>query len=284
MLTITLSDHAADQLKKREEARQADFDAQGRMRSDAEAVRAAKRNVYRDKAKFSLESGNFPLAAFRAVQSLWPYGKLPPPPVMESAGQVDKRWQAGNNGESAVIRHLEVQLDQRWTGLRGYKGEGGEIDLILVGPTGVFAIEVKFINGAVHCSVSGWYRDKYDRYGNLVKSHASINDASGYSPSQQLNRASNALQRALDKEFGRGTVRRIVVLAHEGSTIAFNEDSTVDEIVVLKDWDASKSVSGEVVITEMRAREIVTAVQDNHAFQSKHDAVRSANSSKNQGI
>ena len=38
---------------------------------------------------------------------------------------------------------LDNALDDSWTLFKGYRNRAGEIDYLLIGPTGLFAIEVK---------------------------------------------------------------------------------------------------------------------------------------------
>ena len=109
-------------------------------------------------------------------------------------------------------------LTDDWTLLRGYRNRRGEIDHLLLGPRGLFAIEVKNINATVHVDGDHWRADKYDNYGNLVEQHP-IADRKGRSPSEQLNEPAAELERFLH---GRGqpvTAQRVVVLAHRRSRL-----------------------------------------------------------------
>src|SRR3984893_5515191 len=93
---------------------------------------------------------------------------------------------AGIAGEQLVATELGRALDDEWTLLRGYRNRRGEIDHLLLGPRGLFAIEVKNLNATVHVDGDRWRADKYDNYGNLVEQRA-ITDARGRSPRGQLN-------------------------------------------------------------------------------------------------
>jgi len=63
--------------------------------------------------------------------------------------------------------------------ISGYHNPGGEVDQLLVGPSGVLAVEIKFINGKVFCDGDSCWRDKYDKYGNLVQESVPISDRRG---------------------------------------------------------------------------------------------------------
>lgn len=67
-------------------------------------------------------------------------------------------------------------------------------DDVLLGPRGLFAIEVKHLNGTVHVNGDDWRSDKYDQYGNLVGQGRRIADARGRSPSAQLNEPASELR------------------------------------------------------------------------------------------
>jgi hypothetical protein len=83
------------------------------------------------------------------------------------AGREEIVWASGNQGERRVSEFLSSQLSGDWVLISGYKNSKGEIDQILLGPRGIFAIEIKFLNGVIHCDGDLWQRDKYDKYGNL---------------------------------------------------------------------------------------------------------------------
>lgn len=51
---------------------------------------------------------------------------------------------AGRNAERRVADELAAALDGEWVLLRGYCNSRGEIDALLLGPRGLFAIEQKY--------------------------------------------------------------------------------------------------------------------------------------------
>lgn len=135
---------------------------------------------------------------------------------------------AGMTGEQAVAADLGRVLRDDWALLRGYRNHRGEIDHVLVGPRGLFAIEVKHLNGTVHVNGDQWRSDKYDQYGNLVEQGRWIADAGGRSPSAQLNEPASELERFLHGRGQRVTVKRIVVLTHPRSRVGSAKNLTVD--------------------------------------------------------
>ena len=161
---------------------------------------------------------------------------MPSRPRRAPVGDAESVWRAGKEGEDRVAAALDGVLGDDWTLFRGYKNPGGEIDQVLVGPSGVIAIEVKYVNGRVHISGDKWTRDKYDNYGNLVERGASMTDGGGRSPSAQLNAAASRLEWFLEKQSpGAGRVSRAVVLSHDKSELGRVSKPSVDYALTLKD-------------------------------------------------
>ncbi len=175
MKRITLSNHTADQLRSAQQAREAKFQALGNEYNSAVIkIRERKQSAYLALREAWKER--------RVWGTMWSLGKLivvqfsvtPAPPVRPPATDKERVWLAGNKGEQSVSLHLQQQLNDSWTVIDGYRGDKGEIDQIAVGPDGMAAIEVKYVNGTVHCNGDYWFRDKYDKYGNLVEQEVPI--------------------------------------------------------------------------------------------------------------
>ena len=161
---------------------------------------------------------------------------MPRRPRRAPGGDAESIWRAGKEGEDRVAAALGGVLGDDWTMFRGYRNPGGEIDQVLVGPSGVVAIEVKHVNGKVHISGDRWTRDKYDNYGNLVERGAPMADGGGRSPSAQLNAAASRLERFLSERApGAGRVRRAVILSHDKSELGRVSKPSVDCALTLKD-------------------------------------------------
>jgi Nuclease-related domain len=125
-----------------------------------------------------------------------------------------------------VPADLGRALGGDWTLLRGYRNRRGEIDHLLVGPRGLFAIEVKNVNATVHIDGDRWRADKYDNYGNLVVQRP-IEDRRGRSPSEQLNDSAAELERFLRERGQPVTIQRVVVLTHRRSRLGPSRRPTV---------------------------------------------------------
>ena len=125
--------------------------------------------------------------------------KASPGPGRHRSG-TEERIRAGIAGERLVAAELGQALGDDWTLLTGYRNRRGQIDHLLLGPGGLFAIEVKNINATMHVDGDRWRADKYDNYGNLVEQRL-VADRRGRSPSEQLSEPAADLERFLH---GRG--------------------------------------------------------------------------------
>lgn len=171
-----------------------------------------------------------------------PLPGLAPIAVMEPPGTEEQRWTAGRKGESDVTRFLSRNLDDRWILLVGYQGARGEIDHVLIGPSGVCAVEVKHYKGLISCSALKWTRRKRAANGYVYPTEEVLQDAGGRSPSRQLNEAADALQSSLDRRFGKGRVRRGIVLSNLAAELDQIHELGIDFLTRLKGWNLDKTL------------------------------------------
>jgi Nuclease-related domain len=153
--------------------------------------------------------------------------RVPGKPVPDPAdADTEEKIRAGIAGEQLVAAELGRALADNWTLLRGYHNRRGEIDHLLLGPRGLFAIEVKNINATVYVDGDQWRADKYDNYGNLVEQRP-IEDRRGRSPSEQLNEPADELERFLHERGQQVMIQRVVVLTHRRSRLGPSRYPTV---------------------------------------------------------
>jgi Nuclease-related domain len=126
----------------------------------------------------------------------------------------EERLAAGAAGERLAADALDRVLDDEWTLFRGYRNRRGEIDQVLLGPRGLFAIEVKNHNARIDVHGDQWWSTKYDRYGNPLGPRREMSDGRGRSPSVQLNEPASQLADFLRSRGHPVTIGRVVVLTH----------------------------------------------------------------------
>lgn len=81
--------------------------------------------------------------------------------LMEQRIERAESFRVGRWGEEKIVEQLRAMLDDRWALIRNfvYPGrKGGDIDLILVGPPGVWVFEVKAYAGKVRTIGDTWER------------------------------------------------------------------------------------------------------------------------------
>jgi hypothetical protein len=228
MRVVELSNHPGDMLgdaaRRRRAAEQRVLsvyeDELIRYRARVQAVR-----VRRDRAR----AGRRWWTWLRLSLTAWREKRgIPRPPVPAAGHRTDleEKIMAGIAGEQLVATELGRALDDDWTLLRGYRNRRGEIDQLLLGPRGLFAIEVKNLNATVHVDGDRWRADKYDNYGNLVEQRP-VADRMGRSPSVQLNEPADDLERFLAERGQPAGIQRVVVLAHRRSALGRISNPTV---------------------------------------------------------
>jgi hypothetical protein len=229
MREVLLSDHPGDLLKRarlRGDKQQQRAMAEYRSAIKRHDAEVRKAEAARDQAR----AGRRWLAWLRDVFAVRRLKRRAPTPPRAVSAPTDEesKLAAGVEGEQFVADELGRALGDDWVLLRGYKNTRGEIDHLLLGPNGLVAIEVKNINGTVHCDGDSWRVDKFDRYGNLVEQY-SIGDAGARhrSPSVQLNEPADALEEFLRSRSQDVDVLRVVLLAHPRSKVGTCRRATV---------------------------------------------------------
>jgi hypothetical protein len=267
---VELSNHPGDMLGDAARRRQA---AEKRVLSvyEDELIRYRARvqavRVRRDRAR----AGHRWWTWLRLSLGVWREKRGIPRPPIPAAGHptdLEEKIMAGIAGEQLVAAELGRALDDDWTLLRGYRNRRGEIDQLLLGPRGLFAIEVKNLNATVHVDGDRWRADKYDNYGNLVERRP-VADRMGRSPSVQLNEPADDLERFLGERGQPAEIQRVVVLAHRRSALGTVRSPTVlaltspGDLLTLVGNSASRLSRGQ------RAA-IGALIRRDHEFHGRH--------------
>lgn len=139
----------------------------------------------------------------------------------------EEATRAGRNGERRVARELGEVLDDEWTLFRGYRNARGEIDGVLVGPRGVFAIEVKERSVRVFIHGDSWTAEKINKYGKPYGGRFRFRDGGGRSPARQVTEPANALSGWLRRNKQEIRVTPVVLLSHSSARIGSISQPTV---------------------------------------------------------
>ena len=237
MKIIFLSNHVNEHLKARQEERQRKYAKEVETYKEKLAAQKMAVEAIKEKRATAWQRGKLWQALKYCIQLYVPnYEAVPVAPVMTSADAEDRKWEAGKQGERRVHDHLQSKLDDSWIMLAGYRNSRGEVDVILVGPDGLFGMEIKHINGRINCDADQWSKDKYDNYGILVDWGTPIADSKGRSPSLQLNEPLALLESVLKRQFQNLRFHRLVIFTHDNSRLGTLLNTTVDDVVVLEKW------------------------------------------------
>lgn len=281
MRLITLSDYSAEQQDLERAVRQKRYDDalsdwQGR-------ISARRQTIDGHWVDFADAVRQFRLLTAITSFIKWAGVALsgePARPVLDLPSEQENKWASGQAGEQRVRSRLDGLLGEEWTAVAGYRNRGGEMDLLVVGPSAVVAVEVKYLNGVVHCRGQEWTRDKYDRYGNLVEAALPVRDRKGRAPNRQVNESADVLEAFLGSRGQRVKVRRAVVLAHDASRLGEVKDPGVDFVGALTSGDFDSGLRALLVVEAERSQgdldvaAIVALVQRDHAHHARRLAGR----------
>jgi Nuclease-related domain len=180
---------------------------------------------------------------------------------------------AGVAGELYVEDQLAPAFGDDWVLFRGYKNRRGEIDSVLLGPGGLFAMEVKNRNATVHVDGDNWWCDKYDRYGNLVEQGLRFVDRGGRSPSREVNEPADELERFLQSRRQPVAIRRAVILVHQRSVLGTTRNLTVD-VATSMDWVIGVVRESRLALEAERLAELERLIVQDHRYHHERQTTR----------
>ncbi len=270
MRIIQLSDHPGEMLQAVQQQRQtAEEEALARYeqalaqhRGRVAAAGAMRKEVWAQRRW---------LAWLRAIFAVWAeQGRAPRRPVFYH-GTTDQEevLTAGMAGERLVANELGRVLGDDWVLLRGYRNRNDEIDHLLLGPRGLFAMEVKHRNATVYVDGDDWRFDKYDRFGNVVE-QGRITDRGGRSPSRQVNDSADELQRFLDRRRQQVTIQRIVILTHPRSELSSHRNLTVS-VATSMEFVIDLVNGSPSVLLPAQLAELQQLIEQDHRFHLTHN-------------
>jgi hypothetical protein len=219
MRVVELSNHPRAMLQQERKRRAAET-ARDRARHEAALDQHRQRVAQARRARDQARSQHRWLAWLRGAFAVAREKRRAPSPPrsLTLPSEQEEIITAGMQGEELVATGLGRSLRDDWTLFRGYRNRGGEIDHLLLGPRGLFAIEVKYRNATVSCDGDRWWFIRYDNYGNPV-ARGELTDQRGRSPSEQVNQPASRLEDFLRSRGHRIQIQRIVALTHPHSRL-----------------------------------------------------------------
>ena len=272
MRIVNLSDHVGDMLE----------DTKDRHRRAADAVDRAELAVDTATARLEAErrrkgwwrrlfSIGYPaedeaIAALSQARSVLAAARRD----REAMTQQFHQQSAGSSGENRFASYFETAVSDDWTLFTGYKNRKGEADAVMLGPNGLWVVEVKNRNAHVHIDGDEWTYVKYDNYRNQVDSGAAV-DGGGRSWGRQASEVAGALQSFLEGRDQRVSIRTAVMLVHPKASVGSAYNVGVD----LVETDPRKLVremtSPAPTLSQERLSAIDALIRRDHGF---HDERR----------
>jgi hypothetical protein len=270
MRLIELSDHPAGMLR---DTRQQRLAAQQRDQADYAAA-WAQHEAWLDQARAERYEAFVKRRWWtwiRAVFVLWVHRRRAPVRPAAVSGPTDREESiaAGIAGERRVASELGQVLGDEWVLFRGYRNRRGEIDHLLLGPRGLFAIEVKHRNATVYINGDDWRFEKFDQWGNRVE-RGSVEDRTGRSPSVQLNEPADQLEQFLRSRGQWVPITRIVILNHPRSKVGGYRNSNV-RVGTSTDYIVSLVNGSQVELPDSRVTQLGRLIERDHRY---HDGRR----------
>ncbi|MEM9132574.1 MAG: nuclease-related domain-containing protein [Actinomycetota bacterium] len=265
-MVVELSDHVGDLLaesrRRMEDAEQdvALWRSQLALASETAETARSKRSLLRRLLRLSSPEERHALLALDEASHR----------LHEATGHLARvqtsmrQQQTGAAGEDALAEALSG-LSDRWTMLRGYRNRRGETDSVLVGPQGVWAVEVKNIRVRLTVDGSRWRYEKLDRWGN-VKEEGDATDRTGRTWADQVNDVAEDLRHWLERRNRRLPVRTAVLLLRDQARLGDVRDSPVDLVGTSAEDLLAAMDRHALDLDRPTCDDIVRLVRRDHAF------------------
>ncbi|WP_436536132.1 nuclease-related domain-containing protein [Actinoplanes sp. HUAS TT8] len=168
-----------------------------------------------------------------------------------------RRQAAGILGEQALIDGL-AELDDAWTMLRGYRDHH-----VLIGPTGLWAIEVRHRRIRLHVAGDQWWYEQLDARGRAGHSGWAA-DATGRTWGGQVTDVAAEITGRLSRHGHAVAVRTAVMLLHERAEVGRCDNPPVNLIGTRPAhllWAIQRSAT---VLSTTRCHELVDLLHATH--------------------
>jgi hypothetical protein len=182
------------------------------------------------------------------------------------------RWASGKHGENVLAWSLSG-LDDSWTMLRGYRNRRGETDHVVVGPQGMWMIEVKRWRIHLHATGDDWWYERVDSRGRVYKTDWAA-DKSRRSWARQVNEPAADLAVWLGKNGHHVPINTAVVLVHERAVVAEISNPTVNLVAANPTVLRDAMLSLPVTLTARTCEEIVALIRRDHKYHQRDRARR----------
>jgi Nuclease-related domain len=231
----------------------------------------------RERAAVGVKAGDRPRAERNLLSRLrwgliawWRRLARPPrPPAALAPSHGEEAIKGGIKGEQEVADVLRAALSDAWALVKGYRNRRGEIDYLLLGPGGLFAIEVKYVNGTFAITRERWRYVRFDRYGNQV-GEGLLQDARRRPPNGQLAEPLSMLEQFLASRGQPARMRPVVLLNHPKARISHCAADVGVEVLTATAALRDLVLAADEQISTRKLAEIERLVVRDHRFHEEH--------------
>lgn len=175
--------------------------------------------------------------------------------AMAVSGRNVAEYGAGHKGEVLLQERLEHVLTDQYLTIFNFPIGSKDIDCVVVGPAGVFAIETKHHKGTIWYDDHGWHQRKTGRRGGHY-------DGSLKNPRGQVLFGVRELKRLLEERGVKVFVRGIVIFTNPDAHLHIERDPKPVKVCHIADLDhCFRSAQGRV-LTERKAQEVGRILRD----------------------
>lgn len=263
MIVEVLSDHPGDELRRLEAAREA----------DREEVERHLRLVDQRRLELRAQRGWWNIRARRHDEAEVMAMNLARPRLDSTLSRRYAQQAAGVAGEEQLTSAL-LPLTDEWHLFRGYVNRRGEMDHLLVGPGGVWAVEAKARAVTINVAGDHWTFEKHDRYGNLV-GHGALVDGRNRSWGRQVTEVADELERFIHSQSVLASVRTAAVVLSNRARLGTVDDLRVDLLCVGPGQLLERLRDAAPELDAEQRRKTVNLIKRDHAFHAQRRLQRS---------
>lgn len=170
---------------------------------------------------------------------------------------------AGVEGELELVKQLSILLSDDWLMMRGYNSRCGETDCVLVGPSGIWAVEVKATSLRLFVDGDSWQYERVNRRGDVVDRGEALTH-SGKRWDRQVIDVAEYLSRLLSDNDQAMKIHTAVLIMHGDGSVALCRNASVDHVSADPDQliDAIEELAAP--LPRARADKLASLIRSDH--------------------
>lgn len=216
---------------------------------------------------------NLPTTAEPRLQNLIVEAERAVRSIVGGISEVERKigvLEGGAEGEKRFEGELKWLSDD-WTMFRGYSNQRGEVDAVLVGPDGIWTIEVK--NWKASLRIDG---DRWERRDAFSGASKRCTDRKGRTPGRQVGDIAESLAARLRRVGHRAPVRTAVVVLNDHARIESCRRVEVDFVGTSSSVFADRVLQLATPLAAPDVARIQQLVRDDHRYWERKAEIKRA--------